>query len=870
MKEKLVTWWGSKLTEWQKRALAAMRQIKTTSARSQLHTKNFQNIALLAMILLTLSGCSSPIQSEQPSITNEVLLSTGYPVGQTFVARYDGLSGIYFHLSPDSSGDGEIILHLHTDAQSGNELAKSYNSVRVDSITKDGIYGFFIPPQSSSQKYYYAFLEVSGNGSVKVGTAPGETYLNGALYKNHKPQESQTSFQLSYSRRAAILGVLEEILGWSKILLMSGFLFILPGWGLLCVLLPKWRKLTWTEKLGLSVGVSTAIYPLLLLWTNLLDLHLGTAYAWVPLIVGTYLLVWKNRDELDLKQSKISISRTKQAIHSFLDSTSLLRSALLLAALALIIITRFWSIRMLVAPMWGDSVHHTAITQLLVDHDGLFTSWEPYAPYHSLTTHYGFSALAALFVWLNKINAAQATLWMGQMLNVFAILSIYPLATRISRGNPWVGVGTLLVAGLASPIPAIYTNWGRYAQLAGQAILPVALWLLWEAIDYEENQRPWKPAIIAGITLAGMMLSYYRTPPYYASFVFLILLIWGLPKWHANVRQWGTAIATLAIIAIVAGIAFSPWIMRLTGSSLAASLEIGVSQATPIEWIVKDFRNWQTIFEHIPSSLFALGLISTIWAIIRRQWVVAIIPLWVGFLVLYRLGALIKIPGANMMDNFAIIILLYLPVGISVGWSFGEILHILEKKPKPAMLWVACTFIVLIAAKFAWQQRSLIAPNTYALFTYPDQRAMQWISDHTQAESTFLVQGYRIYDGYSAVGSDGGWWLPWFTQRKNTMPPQYALFNEAPTPPEYSQNVVSLVATLENELLDAPTSIEMLCAWGITHIYQGQRQGQAGFGATQLFSPDEMLAAPDKFELVYQQDRVSIFALIPQACHTIP
>jgi hypothetical protein len=58
----------------------------------------------------------------------------------------------------------------------------------------------------------------------------------------------------------------------------------------------------------------------------------------------------------------------------------------------LIVLTRFWPIRTLDTPMWGDSYQHSLIAQLLVDNLGLFQSWEPYADLLSFTYHYGFTA----------------------------------------------------------------------------------------------------------------------------------------------------------------------------------------------------------------------------------------------------------------------------------------------------------------------------------------------------------------------------------------------------------------------------------------------------------------------------------------------
>ena len=48
---------------------------------------------------------------------------------------------------------------------------------------------------------------------------------------------------------------------------------------------------------------------------------------------------------------------------------------------------------------------------------------------------------------------------------------------------------------------------------------------------------------------------------------------------------------------------------------------------------------------------------------------------------------------------------------------------------------------------------------------------------------------------------------------------------------------------------------------------RSQGQGLVGIGAEQLFSPGE-LAASNDFSQVYNQDRVHIFALEPDACGT--
>ena len=95
----------------------------------------------------------------------------------------------------------------------------------------------------------------------------------------------------------------------------------------------------------------------------------------------------------------------------------------------------------------------------------------------------------------------QAVLWMGQVLNGLAVLALYPLGTRIG-GNRWAGVTAVLIGGLLSPMPMGYVNWGRYTQLAGQAILPAAIWLSWVALD--SPKRDWRVMALAWVALGGL------------------------------------------------------------------------------------------------------------------------------------------------------------------------------------------------------------------------------------------------------------------------------------------------------------------------------------------------------------------------------
>jgi hypothetical protein len=822
-----------------------------------------KKLPFLILFTLLLSGCAGLIRTEQPSVVDWVTLSTGKAVGQTFVAKYDGLSGVNFYLSPQTSGDGKIKMHLRSAPKAGTDLIESINLVSVDSIKKPGYYTFLIPGQASSnQKYYYAFLEVTGSGGVQVGRANGDTYLNGALYQNGRPEEAQAAFQLLYSRRKAILGLCQEAISWGGFLAAGFFLFVLPGWGLFSLFWLGWGGLKWPEKLGLSIGLSLALYPLLLLWTDIIGVHLGALYAWLPPLAGLGMILWRNRKQLRLQ----AFQDLKNVKVRWVDVT-------FIGIIALIFITRFWAMRTLEAPLWADSVQHTVMTQLMLDNGGLFTSWLPYAPYKSLTFQFGFSAFSAIFAWLSGLNSERSVIIVGQLLNGLAVLALYPLAVRISKGNRWAGVGAVLVAGLISPMPAYYLNWGRYAQLAGQAVLPGSLWLVWEALSPVSNRSASikRDRFLTGIrisfaalVLAGMMLSSYRLPFFYPTFILVLVLCWGLPEWGRDWKTWGQKAGVLLAVVVLAGLFFLPWVPRLLGSNLVKSIGIVATRGSTIDAVWADYQAWLGLFFYVPVPLFIVTMVGLIWSLVRKNWMVASQFLWVALLASILAGGLIHLPGASSMRNFAILIALYIPIGLVVGWLISEVAGSGNGRLRQSFL----AIIIIVAAILGGLgQRNIAKPDTFAYVTRPDTLAMAWIRENMPTDSNFLVEGL-IYQGTGIIGSDAGWWLPLLADRQNTMPPQYATA-EVPIEPGYTQRMVTLVNNLSNISLGSEQGVSLLCNEGITHIYIGQEQGNVAQRAMslgpQLFSPDKFLSN-QQYSLLYHEDRVYVFALKAGIC----
>lgn len=805
-------------------------------------------------LLLLLSACSPPPLTDTAQLHAEASQELDAPIGQTFVALHAGLQGIEVFLTPQGRSDGELTLHLRADSEAEEDLATAI--LPAAAVTTPGFYRFAFPPIPDSHgRYYYAFLEPPAGDAPAIATGAGHTYLHGALYRSGQPQNAHLTFRLVYDLWAVVLELVRAALLGLGLLAAAGIVFLLPGLALVSLLERGHKARHWAENLALAAGLGLAIPPVLLLWMDLLGLRLGSANIWLVVIPSALLLLWRGFTHRRARTKRQPTPAGENHRFGWADLA-------LLVVLALLFAVRLLVVRTLDAPSWGDSVQHAMMTQLVLDWGGLFRSWEPYAPYQSLTIHYGFSTVAAFLSWATGMGAVQSTTVTGQLLNGVAVLALYPLAVRMAGGNRWAGVGAVLAAGLASPMPAFYVNWGRYAQLLGQAILPVALWLLWEIA--EQRRLPWRAIGVAGLAVAGMTLSYYRMPFYLVAFMGAWLLLWALPNWWINLRAWFTQGGRLALAAALVTGLFLPWLLTIRSSSLAGALESGASAASPLAAVVADYQIWRDITIYVPEPLLVLSLLAALLGLTLRRRGPLLALLWALLLASLVAGRLISLPGANLLQNFAVLIALYMPVGLLCGWLLAQCVTFAQRSAGRLAQPILALATVGAALWFALPQLTVIEPS-YVMVMRPDVRATAWIRDNTPPDALFLVEGFRVYEGYSAVGADGGWWIPLLAERRNTMPPQYAILNEREAEPGYNQRVVGTVAALETTRLDTPEGVQVLCEWGVTHAYVGQAHGYVGFGAQQLYSPDELLNSP-AFERIYHQDRVHIFRLLPESC----
>ena len=803
-------------------------------------------VCLLAAVFL-LSGCTTWTSLQQPDQQNSIRLEPGSSLGQTFTAHADGLQGIAVYLSPVETGQADIQLVLAKNPPGNTRTITS--TIPLSEVQQAGWYHFDFPAiDGSSDQDYFAEFSLTGSGELSLATGLPDSYLDGALYDSGQPVEAQAAFKLLYDPSLAASGIGSEGAIWLLYLLAAVWLFVIPGWGVLSVLYRGWTGHAWIEKIGLAAGFSLALYPLLYLWTDLAGLKLGVLYAWLPALVGAALIVFQ---QLRLYRSGGFTARISYR------RENLLPDIMLVVVLGFLIFSRLWVIRELDYPLWGDSYQHSMIAQLLVDNKGLFNSWLPYAELSTFTYHFGFHTFVAGFHWLTGLPLPNATLWTGQIINLLAIITLVPLANRFGRSR-WAGVVAILVAGLLSSMPQYYMNWGRYTQLSGQAILPVAVALSFAYLEERSTDR--RLMAVLALALGGLALTHYRIIIYSSLFFIAYFLL--------KARKDGVGSLALKITWIGLGaIALClPWLIHLSSGGIPAIAAAQLS--TPVNQLSAFATQYNSIGNagaYLSPILWFLMLLAAGWGLWRREIDCAVFSTWWLLIFLAANPQWLNLPGSGVISNFAVLIAAYIPAGVLIGaaagWLAGLKAQSLQAQKKyNAGIQIALIILVLLCSFYGIQSR-LKDDNLQGalLYTRADQRAAHWINANLPEQARFLVNAVFAFGDWVIVGSDGGWWLPLTAHRQTSLPPiNYG--NEKSFEADYREQVNLLQSEILAKGIDHPDVLRMLHERGIRYIYVGQRHGRVNNAGADLYPPT-MLASP-AFKPIYHQDRVYIFEIV--------
>ena len=154
---------------------------------------------------------------------------------------------------------------------------------------------------------------------------------------------------------------------------------------------------------------------------------------------------------------------------------------------------------------------------------------------------------------------------------------------------------------------------------------------------------------------------------------------------------------------------------------------------------------WRNLFIFVPAPLIVLAACGLIGGLIKKNRRVPVIGFWIVVLGLIVREQIIRLPLSNLMQNFAVLIALYIPLGLLSGVFFGQLGEALNKRFGPSgnrdpFCPVAD---VVLRGRLETTGSGKACPE-FALVTRPDNRSLDWIRTHTSPEARFLVKGALI------------------------------------------------------------------------------------------------------------------------------
>ena len=626
--------------------------------------------------------------------------------------------------------------------------------------------------------------------------------------------------------------------GFRLAIVLVGML-TLPGWAMLAIS-NTWRRWQGLQRWIVAVGLSIAFYPVFFygLRSLLPFLTVGPYKMGTLLLIAAVVVAWRLRGHW-----------REQFTFEPLEWVAV-------AVFGMTLFTRFWIIREHPYPAWVDSLHHTILTQLTAQQGGLPFDMEPYFPIPLGQYHLGLYSLSATVQWLAQVPAHTALLWTAQALNGLCGLGVYLVLNR-KAGRTGAVVGAAVV-GLLSHQPAFYVNWGRFTQIASQSIMLIAWVVTWDAMAlWRRPWQEWKARILWNSALAVLLngsvfLLHFRVAAFYVP----LILISAAYEVYRAYRDGTIRPVVLGILAI--GIAslmvVSPALWQVVQGYTTPSLNQPVGTEEEISQTTDAYYGFP--WTNIPplaahTWLLAVAGSSAAIGLLRRNKLIIACILWTVALCLLGIAYVLGVPIFSFTNWGAILIMLYLPIGLAVGAAVGEVVALAKPgwRPRAIHLIIALT----LAASFAASHIRVTEIEPFRFFvTSKDVAAMSWIRGNTPPDATFAVNTH-FWLPVAPHGTDAGYWIPYFTGRQTTAGSMVNSLGSG----QYLSKVIEMSAAVER-LETELAALGELYALGIDYIYIGQRGDYSGPGLDA-----EQLMKAGNAQMVYRNGDVFVFQIVP-------
>ena len=252
-----------------------------------------------------------------------------------------------------------------------------------------------------------------------------------------------------------------------------------------------------------------------------------------------------------------------------------------------------------------------------------------------------------------------------------------------------------------------------------------------------------------------------------------------------------------------------------------------------------------------PVWLLILTALATLVGIIRRNTLTFTVLSWTLTLIAMGNLYLLNNPTLNFTNLGAILIMLYLPIGLVIGTAVSELYTLAPTNYKKQIKFATLALILIIAIPATYKQATAIEPYRHFI-TDTDINAMNWINNNVPEDATFAINTYFWLPNF-AHGTDAGYWIPYFTNRDITTSSMIS----ADAPSEYRQRIL-VVSQASEHLENDLGALETLYDSGVEYIYIGAKGDFSGDGLQYDF-----LMQSNWIEQIYQDGNTTILYISP-------
>ncbi|MBN1452875.1 MAG: hypothetical protein JW963_17790, partial [Anaerolineales bacterium] len=317
-------------------------------------------------------------------------------------------------------------------------------------------------------------------------------------------------------------------------------------------------------------------------------------------------------------------------------------------------------------------------------------------------------------------------------------------------------------------------------------------------------------------------------------------------------RRLGRVLVGVAGVAVLSLVLILPALWQGVGAYLAPRLTPPTDYTDVIAPASMDYYqfSWRSIISlGTRPWLLILTAFSAIIGLIRTHKMAIASLLWAVILYLLGLTYLLGIPAINVTNTGAVLIMLYLPTGLMIGTATELFIRSIRSDWRDRLVRVGLALILVACFVSSHVRVTEIVPYRYFV-TPEDVEGMRWIDANTSPDALFAVNTY-FWLPNTPHGTDGGYWIPYFTDRDITVPPMIISLADR----SYVARVLLASRSVE-ELEICNDALAELAAMGVDYIYIGQNGDFSGPG----LNADQLERSED-VRLVYQNEGVFIFQL---------